>query len=75
MRVYVHIYEELFSKTLSPNLALPLQHRLLDWRLTRFGKELFIFYRNDYSIIVMISPFKHTTVESTFNQRCPDLAD
>ena len=39
--VYVHIYEELFSKTYSPNLALPLQPRFGDWRLTRFGKELF----------------------------------
>ena len=32
VRIYVHIYEELFSKTWSPNLALALQHRFLDWR-------------------------------------------
>ena len=35
----VHIYEELFSKTWYPNMALTLQPRFLDWRLTRFGKE------------------------------------
>ena len=40
---YVHIYEEPFSKTWSPNLALALQHWFLDWRLIRFGKELFIY--------------------------------
>ena len=41
MRIYVHIYEELFSKTWSLNLVGPLQPRFLDWCLTRFGKELF----------------------------------
>ena len=40
--IYVHIYEKLFSKTCSPNVALILQCRLLDWRLARFGKELCI---------------------------------
>ena len=43
MHIYVHIYEVVFNspKTWSPNLTLALQHRFLDWRLTRFGKELF----------------------------------
>ena len=40
-RIYVHVYEELFSKTWSPNIALALQHQFLDWRFTNFGKELF----------------------------------
>ena len=31
------------SKTWSPNLALTVQHRFLDWCLRRFGKELFIY--------------------------------
>ena len=39
-----HIYEELNSKTWSPKLALTLHtHFLLDWRLSRFGKEFFIY--------------------------------
>ena len=38
----VHDYEKLFSKTWSPNLAFGLQHRFLDWRLTYFGKDLFV---------------------------------
>ena len=42
--IYIHISEELFSKTWSPNLAIVLQHRLLDWRLARFGKELLISF-------------------------------
>ena len=39
---YIHIYkcEKLFTKTQSLNLALVLQARFLEWRLTRFGKEL-----------------------------------
>ena len=37
--IYVHIYEELFSKRLYPNMALPLPPRLR--QLSRFGKELF----------------------------------
>ena len=36
----VHIYEtKLFSNALSPNL----QHRFLDWHLTRFEKDLFVY--------------------------------
>ena len=45
MDIYVRIYEELFSKILSPNLALALQHHFLDWRLTLFEKELFTYSR------------------------------
>ena len=42
---YVHKYicEKLFTKTQSLNLALALQAHFLEWRLTRFGKELFIW--------------------------------
>ena len=44
---YVHIYiknicEKVFSKTLSLNLTLALQAHFGEWRLMRFGKELFI---------------------------------
>ena len=39
--ICVHICEELFSKTWSPNMALPLPPQFLDWRLTRLRKELF----------------------------------
>ena len=42
MRIYVHIYAYLFSKTWYLNLALASQDRFLDWRLTCFGKELFV---------------------------------
>ena len=52
MRINVHIYEELFSKTLSPNLAL--QHRFLAWPLTRFGKEIF---KLSYDSVVFIYLF------------------
>ena len=42
--IYIHIYEELLSKTQTPNLAFPLQtHFLLEWRLSCFGKEIFIY--------------------------------
>ena len=43
---YVHIYTYVKSslpKTQSLNLALALQAHFLGWRLTRFGKELFIY--------------------------------
>ena len=40
--IYVYIYEELLSKGRSPNLALTLQTRFWDRRLSHFGKELFI---------------------------------
>ena len=43
MPIYVHIYEELFSKTWSANMALALHLRLFDWHLSQFGKELFIY--------------------------------
>ena len=42
--MYQYIYEELFSKTWSPNLALELQSRFLDWRLSRFGKDFFKWF-------------------------------
>ena len=44
--VCIHIYmvcEKLFAKLQSLNLALALQAHLLEWRLTRFGKQLFIY--------------------------------
>ena len=43
MLICVYICEELFCQTWSPNLALALQHRFLNWHLTDFGKELFIY--------------------------------
>ena len=36
------IYEDLFSKTRSPNLVLTFETHFCEWRATRFGKELFI---------------------------------
>ena len=39
--IYVHIYEERFSKTQCLNLTLPLQFHFLEWHLSSFGKELF----------------------------------
>ena len=37
-----YIYEEPFSKTGSPNVALTLQAQVFNWCLLRFGKKLFI---------------------------------
>ena len=42
MHVYVFIFEALSCKPWSLNLALVLQTPFFDWRLLRFGKELFI---------------------------------
>ena len=39
--IYIYIYEKLFTKTQSLNLALQLQSQFVEWRLARFGKELF----------------------------------
>ena len=43
---FMYIFSEgkLFSKTGTLNLTLALQTRFVDWRLSRFGKELFISY-------------------------------
>ena len=41
MPMPVYIYEALFSKACSPNLALALQTRFMDWHLSHFGKEPF----------------------------------
>ena len=41
IHIYIHIYEAFFFTTWSPNFALALRHQF--WRLTRFGKELFIY--------------------------------
>ena len=38
--------EKLFSKTQSLNLVLALQANFPEWRLARFGKELFIFCKS-----------------------------
>ena len=43
MCIYIHIYEEIFHKTRSLNLALTLVTHVLEWRLLRLGKELFIY--------------------------------
>ena len=40
--MHIYIFEDLFSKIQSMNLALALQTQFLEWRLPRFGKELFI---------------------------------
>ena len=39
---HIHICKRLFSKTQSMNLALVLQADYFEWRLSSFGKELFI---------------------------------
>ena len=41
--IYLDIYEEHFPQTWSLILALTLETPVLQWRLTRFGKELFIY--------------------------------
>ena len=46
MNKCIHVYiflKSSFPKTWSPNIQLPLQARFLDWRLTRFGKELIMY--------------------------------
>ena len=40
---HINICEKLFTKTPSLNLTLALQAHFLELRLTRFGKELFIY--------------------------------
>ena len=44
MYIYMHIYicEKLFTERESLNLALASEAHFLEWRLTPFGKELFI---------------------------------
>ena len=43
VHIYAAIYirEIFFTKTQSLKLALSLQAHFVEWRLTRFGKELF----------------------------------
>ena len=43
---------KLFSKALSMNLALALQAQVSGWRLSRFGKELFVY----------VSVYKYTEI-------------
>ena len=40
----IYIFEKLFTKAKTLNLALALQAHFLEWRLTRFGKELFNYF-------------------------------
>ena len=63
IRMYTHIYKQIFSKTQS--LTLALQTRILDWRLSRFGKELFIYRRILYIYMrtrthIHTHAYKHT---------------
>ena len=41
--VHIHICEQLFTKAQFFNFAL--EANFLEWRLTRFAKELFIYFR------------------------------
>ena len=43
MYTYVFICEKIFSKTQSMNLPLALQAQFLKWRLSHFGRGLFIY--------------------------------
>ena len=52
---YIHVYEKLFSKTWSMNLASALQTHLLEWCLSRFGKEHF----NIYIIYIIYNIYIH----------------
>ena len=63
MYIYTHVYivEKLFTKTQSLNLALALQAHFLEWRLTRFGKELFI-----YTIMVCYLKQHHHATQSYY---------
>ena len=49
-----YIYEEVFSKTWSLNFSLTLQTRFLDWRLSHFGKELFMYIYIIYIVFIYI---------------------
>ena len=60
MRIYVHMCEEFFSKTWSPNLALASQWRFLDWCFTRFGKELRYIYKYACIESIWIALFQNT---------------
>ena len=40
---FTYTCEKPFTKTQSLNLGLALQAHFLEWHLTRFGKELFIY--------------------------------
>ena len=52
VHIYTHtfMYEKLFTKTQSLNLALALQAHFLKWRLPHLGKEFFT-----YNIMVSMS--------------------
>ena len=70
---YVHICmhictcETLFTKTQSLNSALTLQAHFLEWRLTRFGKEVFIYYV--YSAELVFSKCRDTDHQTKFQLR------
>ena len=42
--IYIYIYEELFSKTQFTNLRFTFKTHIVEWRLTRLGKELFMYF-------------------------------
>ena len=56
--IYAHICicEKLLTKTQSLYSTLPLQAHFLGWRLTRFGKELFIWNPIDHQLPYVDSP-------------------
>ena len=67
--VYIlHIYEELFSKTRSPNLTLALQTRFMDLCLSRSGKELFKFKQISHDWLDTVALHY-----PTYQLRCPSL--
>ena len=57
MRTCVHIYEEIFSKTWSPNLALSLQPRF-------FGLALSAFRKIAFHMFIFIWTYIHTFIHS-----------
>ena len=54
---YMHIYEDLFSKSWLLNLALALGNRFLGWRLSHFRKEPFIYIILVF-FSVLVTPLK-----------------
>ena len=71
MYIYTHIYtcEKLFAKTQSLKLALVLEAHFLEWRLTRFGKELLKF---NFLFVIKKPPsflFRKLMIDSTLKAK------
>ena len=63
VHIYAYIWEKLFSKTQSLKLGLELQAHFLEWRLKRFGKELFN-YTYYYSSICPVTEWPSSPLPS-----------